>query len=80
MAQLGSFLTVPRLGSLPADLRSVELAAYDSRVLSHARSDSDFAIPNNKYRLADASYGLKRGLLTPYRGVRYHSREQAQAN
>jgi hypothetical protein len=57
-----------------------EGSAHDSRVLNHARSDSDFVIPNDKYYLADAGYGLKRGILIPYRGVRYHLQEQAQAN
>jgi hypothetical protein len=54
-----------------------EGSAHDSRVLAYAVSH-DFHIPEGKYYLADAGYGLKRGLLTPYRGVRYHLREQAQ--
>jgi hypothetical protein len=55
-----------------------EGSAHDSRVLSHALAH-DFHIPEGKYYLADAGYGLRQGLLTPYRGVRYHLREQALA-
>ena len=29
--------------------------------------------------LADAGYGLWNGILTPYKGIRYHLREQAKA-
>lgn len=58
-----------------------EGSAHDARVLQSAISnDPDFVIPEGKYFLADAGYGLKSGCLTPYRGVRYHLREQAQAN
>jgi hypothetical protein len=56
-----------------------EGSAHDSRVLASAMS-KDFVIPDGKYYLADAGYGMRKGLLVPYRGVRYHLREQAQAN
>jgi len=56
-----------------------EGSAHDGRVLSNAL-DRDFVIPNGKYYLADAGYGLSTKILTPYRGVRYHLNEQARAN
>jgi len=34
-------------------------------------------IPDHKYFLADAGYGLQHGLMTPFRGVQYHLKEQA---
>jgi len=51
-----------------------EGSAHDSRVLQDARSKG-FEIPEGKYYLGDAGYALKKGCLTPYRGVRYHLRE-----
>lgn len=55
-----------------------EGSAHDARVLQHAL-ENNFIVPENKYYLADAGYGLRKGFLTPYRGVRYHLREQANA-
>jgi hypothetical protein len=48
-------------------------------VLTHARG-LDFSIPTGSFYLADAGYSLNHGILVPYRGVRYHLREQAAAN
>jgi hypothetical protein len=36
-------------------------------------------VPEGKYYLADAGYGLRKGFLVPYRGVRYHLKETAQS-
>jgi len=55
-----------------------EGSAHDARVLQWALGNG-FYIPEGKYFLADALYTLKRGILTTYRGVRYHLREQAIA-
>ncbi|KNE97466.1 hypothetical protein PSTG_09300 [Puccinia striiformis f. sp. tritici PST-78] len=55
-----------------------EGSAHDSRVLGSAMSE-DFSIPNSSFYLADAGYSLGKGMLVPYRGVRYHLRENAQA-
>lgn len=55
-----------------------EGSAHDARVLQHAL-ELDFWVPEGKYYLADAGYGLRKGFLTPYQGVRYHLREQARA-
>lgn len=55
-----------------------EGSAHDGRVLQWAL-ENGFHIPEGKYFLADAGYALKKGILTPYRGVRYHLREQAIA-
>lgn len=41
--------------------------------------DAGFTIPEGKYYLGHSGYGLRKGFLTPYRGVRYHLREQALA-
>ena len=29
----------------------------------------------SKYYLGDAGYGIRNGIITPYRGVRYHLKE-----
>ena len=55
-----------------------EGTAHDARVLDDARG-SDFHIPPGHFYLADAGYGLDWGVLVPYRGTRYHLREQAAA-
>jgi hypothetical protein len=51
-----------------------EGSASDTRVYDDARA-KDFTIPDGKYYLADAGYGLSDTLLVPYRGVRYHLKE-----
>jgi hypothetical protein len=56
-----------------------EGSAHDGRVLRHALSE-DFSVPEDKYYLADAGYPLQKGFLTPFRGVRYHLREQHLAS
>lgn len=48
--------------------------ANDSKVLDDAFRKG-FTIPKGKYYLADAGYGLRKEILTPYRGVRYHLKE-----
>jgi hypothetical protein len=55
-----------------------EGSAHDGRVFKDARN-KDFMIPDGKYYLGDAGYGLSAKVLTPYRGVRYHVKEQLQA-
>ena len=56
-----------------------EGSAHDTRVFNDAITKG-FRIPGNKYFLADAGYGIRQGLMTPYRGVRYHLKEQASAS
>lgn len=51
-----------------------EGSASDARVYEDARANG-LEIPPGKYLLADAGYALGDGLLTPYRGHRYHLRE-----
>ncbi|KNE90866.1 hypothetical protein PSTG_15706 [Puccinia striiformis f. sp. tritici PST-78] len=55
-----------------------EGSAHDTRVFNDATSKG-LNIPQKKYFLADPGYGLRQGLMTPYRGVRYHLKEQALA-
>jgi hypothetical protein len=55
-----------------------EGSAHDTRVFTNATSKS-LNIPGNKYFLADAGYGLRKGLMTPYQAVWYHLKEQAAA-
>jgi hypothetical protein len=55
-----------------------EGSAHNSRVLGSALAD-DFHIPQPLFYLADAGYSLSNGTLVPYRGVRYHLQETAQA-
>lgn len=56
-----------------------EGSAHDSRVLTDALGleKGRFDIPPGKYYLGDAGYANSDTLLTPYRGVRYHLKEQA---
>jgi hypothetical protein len=55
-----------------------EGSAHDTRVFNDATSKG-LNIPNKRFFLADAGYGLQPGLMTPYRAVRYHLKEQASA-
>ena len=56
-----------------------EGAANDNKVLQDARSRGGFVVPGGKYYLADAGYPNSEELLTPYRGTRYHLKENRQA-
>ena len=47
----------------------------DADVL-HKVAARRFGIPQGKFVLADAGYGLMTQVLTPYRGVRYHLKER----
>lgn len=53
-----------------------EGSAHDARVLADAWGE-DFKIPSGYFYLADAGYRLSSGVLVPYRGTRYHLKEQA---
>ncbi|KNE89365.1 hypothetical protein PSTG_17173 [Puccinia striiformis f. sp. tritici PST-78] len=55
-----------------------EGSAHDGTVLADT-FQKDFVIPHGKFYLADAGYGLQKGILTPFRAVRYHLKEQARA-
>ncbi|XP_072055034.1 uncharacterized protein [Arachis hypogaea] len=53
-----------------------EGTASDSRILKDALSrEHPLRIPEGKYYLGDAGFMLRPGILTPYRGVRYHLKE-----
>jgi hypothetical protein len=54
-----------------------EGTAHDGRVLDYALTSGGLSVPPGKYYLVDAGYAMKSGFLPPYRGVRYHLREQA---
>ncbi len=41
---------------------------------------TDLQIPEGKYYLADAGFGIYDSLLVPYRGVRYHLAEWGHAS
>jgi hypothetical protein len=51
----------------------------DASMFNEARL-SDFHIPEGKYYLADAGFGMCNALLIPYRGIRYHLAEWGRAN
>jgi DDE superfamily endonuclease len=57
-----------------------EGSAHDTRVLQDALDKNAFSIPPGKFYLADAGYTCRWPFLVPYRGVRYHLREQNLAN
>ncbi|GLT83173.1 hypothetical protein SLE2022_014780 [Rubroshorea leprosula] len=53
-----------------------EGTASDSRIIKDALKREDkLIIPEGKFYLVDAGFMLKSGLITPYRGVRYHLKE-----
>ncbi|VFQ68708.1 unnamed protein product [Cuscuta campestris] len=53
-----------------------EGTALDSRIIKNAlRREDKLKIPEGKYYLVDAGFMLTRGLITPYRGVRYHLKD-----
>ncbi|XP_040962065.1 uncharacterized protein [Gossypium hirsutum] len=53
-----------------------EGSAHDSRILSDALSrPGGLRIPEGKYYLADAGYGIRNRCITLYRGVRYYLKE-----
>ena len=54
-------------------------SVHDSRILDDAKKKG-FNIPDGKYYLADAGFASSAALLVPYRGIRYHLKEFAQAN
>ena len=55
-----------------------EGSASDSRVYEYA-CEHDLDIPPGTYMLADAGFPSCNALLVPYRGIRYHLKEWAQA-
>lgn len=58
-----------------------EGSAHDGRVLADAVQDQGFVVPEDKYFffLADAGYSNSDHVMIPYRGVRYHLKEQTLA-
>jgi len=54
--------------------------ANDARVLQDAQDRYDFKAPSNKYYLVDARYSNSSITMSPYRGVRYHLKEQARVD
>ena len=53
-----------------------EGSAHDTAVLRSAVGSHGFKTPKRKYWLGDAGYSNSETILTPYRGVRYHLKEQ----
>ncbi|XP_059627332.1 protein ALP1-like [Cornus florida] len=79
-----NFPTTNVLAACSFDLRFTyvlpgwEGTASDSRVIKSAFERKDkLRIPKGKYYLVDGGYMLRGGLITPYRGVRYHLKEFA---
>ena len=56
-----------------------EGSASDATVLKSALDDG-FTVPQGKYYLVDAGYANTPKFLAPYRGIRYHVKEQGLAN
>src|SRR5258708_26616942 len=52
--------------------------AADATMYMHSRL-LDFAIPAERFYIADAGFALCDTLLTPYRGIRYHLAEWGRA-
>ncbi|KNE97121.1 hypothetical protein PSTG_09547 [Puccinia striiformis f. sp. tritici PST-78] len=51
-------------------------SAHDSWVITDT-FNKGLMIPEGQFYLADAGYALQKGLITPFRGVWYHLKEQA---
>jgi DDE superfamily endonuclease len=77
-----SFLSTNVLAACTFDLRFCyiysgwEGSANDQRVLQDAMDRGGFEVPYSKYFLGDAGYVNKGTILTPFRNVKYHLREQ----
>ena len=56
-----------------------EGSAYDAHILEAALA-SNLHTPEGKYYLVDAVYGLRKGFLASYRGMRYHVKQQGQCS
>jgi DDE superfamily endonuclease len=56
-----------------------EGSAHDGRVLQSAQASYGFNTPKGRYWLGDAGYANSEFVMTPYRGVRYHLKEQRLA-
>lgn len=56
-----------------------EGSAADATMYTHSRL-TDLVIPQGKFYLADAGFGICDSLLVSYRGVRYHLAEWGRAN
>jgi len=56
-----------------------EGSAHDGRVLQDAQFRHGFNTPRGKFWLGDAGYGNSEFVLSPYRKVRYHLKEQRLA-
>ena len=57
-----------------------EGSAHDCKVLEDAVAHHGFTTPKGRFWLADAGYSNTDYIMVPYRGVRYHLREQYQAS
>lgn len=56
-----------------------EGSVHNARVLQNAL-DVGFEVPDGKFYLADGGYALRKGFITPYRGVRYHLKEHISSS
>lgn len=72
------FFTCDFSGRITYVLPGWEGSAHDGRVLEDSFLKG-FSVPLGRFYLMDAGYALRPGFLTPYRGVRYHLKEQRQA-
>jgi hypothetical protein len=57
-----------------------EGSANDGRVLLDAQSRHEFCTQKGKYWLRDAGYRNSEYIMSPYRGIRYHLKEQRLAD
>ncbi|XP_016490534.2 uncharacterized protein LOC107810288 [Nicotiana tabacum] len=66
---------------VPSEIASTgwEGTASDSRIVKEALNKQDpLRIPEGKYYIVDAGFMLRSGLITPYRGERYHLKEYSR--
>ncbi|KAF2302879.1 hypothetical protein GH714_010073 [Hevea brasiliensis] len=63
----------------PSEAPKYRGTASDSRILKNALTrQCPIKIPEGKYYLVDAGFMLRSGLITPYRGERYHLKEYSR--
>ncbi|KAM3288342.1 hypothetical protein P3S67_021772 [Capsicum chacoense] len=61
------------------NLAGWEGSAHDSLILNDAlERPHGLQIPQDKYYLVDAGYGLRKGFIPPYHGISYHLQEYSE--
>lgn len=60
-------------------LAGAEGSINDSRLLTIAMIEKHFHVPDNRYYLADAGFGGRKGIIVPFAGTLYHLQDWRKA-